>query len=141
VLFQTLLMFGVQARPIRIVLRWQIIATAALSLVAAFLWGQDGALSAALGGAVNLAAGWAYGWVLARSSKASVGEALRTMFRAEAVKVLLIVILLWLVFTNYQGIVHAAFLLSFAITVAIFAAAIAVRDTDDNKGPRATGDQ
>ena len=42
---------------------------------------------------------------------------------------------------NYGSIVHAAFLGTFAITVAIFAAAIAVRDTDENKGPRATGDQ
>lgn len=122
-------------------LRWQIIATAALSLVAGILWDQDGALSAALGGAVNIVAGSAYGWIAARSSKASAGDALRTMFRAEAVKVLLIIILLWLVFTNYSSIVHAAFLASFAITVAIFAAAIAVRDTDDNKGPRATGEQ
>ena len=35
-----------------------------------------------------MAAGWTYGWILSRSSKASTGEALRTMFRAEAVKVL-----------------------------------------------------
>ena len=98
-------------------------------------------LSAALGGSVNLAAGWAYGWILSRSGKASPGEALRTMFRAEAVKVLVIIVLLWLVFVNYGSIVHAAFLGTFAITVAIFAAAIAVRDSDDNKGPRAAGDQ
>jgi ATP synthase protein I len=133
--------FRVQVRPIRTVLRWQVFATAVLALVAAIPWGKDGALSAALGGSVNIAAGWAYGWILSRSSKASIGEALRTMFRAEAVKVLLIIILLWLVFVNYASIVHAAFLGTFAITVAIFAAAIAVRDTDENKGPRATGDQ
>lgn len=52
------------------------------------------------------------------------------MFRAEAVKVLLIIILLWLVFVNYGNIVHAAFLGAFAITVAIFASAIAVRDVE-----------
>ena len=50
-------------------------------------------------------------------------------------------ILLWLAFVSYASIVHAAFLGTFAITVAIFAAAIAVRDTDENKRPRATGDQ
>lgn len=134
-------MFKVHIRPIRTVLRWQLLATAVLTLVSAIPWGKDGALSAALGGSINLAAGWAYGWVLSRSAKASSGEALRTMFRAEAIKVLLIIFLLWLVFVNYGSIVHAAFLGTFAITVAIFAAAIAVRDTDDNKGPRATGDQ
>jgi ATP synthase protein I len=135
------MVFRVHIRPIRTVLRWQLLATAVLSLVAVIPWGKDGMLSAALGGSINLAAGWAYGWILSRSGKASPGEALRTMFRAEAVKVLVIIVLLWLVFVNYGSIVHAAFLGTFAITVAIFAAAIAVRDTDDNKGPRATGDQ
>lgn len=128
-------------RPIRTVLRWQLFATAALALAAAIPWGYDGALSAALGGSINAVAGWAYGWILSRSSKASPGEALRTMFRAEAVKVLLIIILLWLVFVNYASVVHAPFLGTFAITVAIFAAAIAVRDEDENKGTRATGDR
>jgi ATP synthase protein I len=135
------MVFKVQMRPIRTVLRWQLFATAVLALVSAIPWGKDGAVSAILGGSINLAAGWAYGWILSRSGKASAGEALRTMLRAEAVKVLLIIILLWLVFVNYGSIVHAAFLGTFAITVAIFAAAIAVRDTDENKRPRATGDQ
>ena len=128
-------------RPIRTVLRWQVFAIAILSLAAAIPWGMDGALSAALGGSINLLAGWAYGWILSRSAKASPAEALRTMFRAEAVKVLLIIVLLWMVFVSYAGIVHAAFLGAFAVTVAIFAAAIAVRDVDENKGPRAAGDQ
>ena len=88
-------MFRVPMRPIRTVLRWQLYATAVLTLVSAIPWGRDGAVSAALGGSVNLAAGWAYGWILARSSKATPAHALRTMFRAEAVKVFLIVILLW----------------------------------------------
>jgi ATP synthase protein I len=133
--------FKVQMRPIRTVLRWQVIATALLTLASALLWGQDGALSAALGGTINLAAGWGYGWVLTRGSKVTPGEALRTMFRAEAVKVVLIVVLLSAVFRNYGGIVHGAFLGTFAITVAIFAAAIAVRDDDEKQGPRPAGDQ
>ena len=53
--------FKPRMRPIRIVLRWQLIATAVLVLAAMLLWGRDGALSAALGGGVNVAAGWAYG--------------------------------------------------------------------------------
>jgi ATP synthase protein I len=44
-------------RPIRIVLRWQVIVTVALTLVAGLLWGKDGAFSAVLGGAVNIVAG------------------------------------------------------------------------------------
>ena len=128
-------------RPIRIVLRWQLIATAALTLVALLLWGWDGALSAALGGGVNLAAGWVYGWRVSQGGAGSAGEALLVMLRAEAIKVLLIIAGLWLVLANYQGIVHAAFFLTFVITVGVFAAAIAVRDAEENKTPRIIGDQ
>ena len=125
--------FASRFRPFRIVLRWQLIATAALALVAAFLWGRDGAVSAALGGGVNLVAGGVYGWRVARVEAPSAGEALVTMFRAWGIKILLIVVQLWLVLSLYRDIVHAAFFATFVITVGVFAAAVAVRDTADNK--------
>jgi ATP synthase protein I len=132
------MLFKPQLRPIRIVLQWQVIATAALSIVAAFLWGKDGALSAALGGAVNIAAGWVYGWRVAQGQGGTAGEALRTMLRAEAFKILLVVVGLWLVLSNYRDIVHVAFFAAFVVTVGVFAAAIAVRETD-NKTPGMPG--
>jgi ATP synthase protein I len=128
-------------RPIRIVLRWQLIATVGLTLVAAFLWGVNGAISAALGGAVNLVAGWVFGWRAAQGEAGTPGEALRNIFRAEAIKVLLIFAGLWLVLASYKDIVHAAFFASFVVTVAVFAAAIAVRDTGEDKTPRHAGDE
>jgi F0F1-type ATP synthase assembly protein I len=118
-------------RPIRIVLGWQVIATSVLTLVAAILWGKDGALSAALGGCVNIVAGWVYGWRVAQGKAVSAGDALRTMFRAEAIKVLLIIVGLWLALAGYREIVHAAFFTAFVITVGVFAAAIAVRDPEN----------
>jgi ATP synthase protein I len=125
-------------RPIRIVLRWQLIVTAVLSLLAALVWGMDGALSAALGGAVNIVAGSVYGWRVAQGEARTAGEALRTMLRAEAIKVLLIIVGLWLVLANYRDVVHEAFFAAFVITVGVFAAAIAVRDID-NKTPGLPG--
>ena len=128
-------------RPFRTVLAWQVIAIAILSLLAAIPWGRHGALSAALGGSVNVAAGLAYGWMVSRRKAGTAGEALRTLFRAEAVKVTVIVLLLWLVLTGYKAVVPAAFFGSFVATVLIFAAAIAVRDKDEGKMPRASGEQ
>ena len=128
-------------RPIRIVLGWQLIVTAILTLAFAFLWGAHAALSAALGGAVNVVAGCGYAAMVARSRASSAGEALRGIFRAEAVKVILILVQLPIVLSNYKDIVHGAFFTSFVITVAIFAAAIAVRDSEENKAPRTTGDR
>jgi ATP synthase protein I len=117
-------------RPIRVVLGWQVIATAALAAVAAIPWGIDGAISAALGGLVNIVAGAAYGWRASHGAGRSAGETLRTLFRAWAIKVVLIVGLMWVVLTQYRDVVHAAFFLAFAITVGVFSAAIAVGDTE-----------
>lgn len=119
-----------QPRPFRVVLGWQLIATALLTLVAAFLWGPDGALSAALGGGVNVAAGWVYGWRVSRGAASTAGGAIQTLFRAWGMKVALIVVLLGLALTQYRNIVHAAFFAAFVVTVVLFAAAIAVRDTE-----------
>ena len=125
------MLFKPQLRPIRIVLRWQVIVTAVLTLVAALLWGKDGAISAALGGAINVISGWVYGWRVAQGEAKTAGEALRTMLRAEAIKILLIVVGLWLVLSSYRDIVHGAFFAAFVVTVGVFAAAIAVRDTEN----------
>lgn len=120
-------------KPIRTVLRWQLIVTVVLSLLALILWGAHGAVSAALGGIVNLVAGGAYGWRVSQSEARTAGEALRTMMKAEGMKVVLIIAGLWLVLANYKEIVHAAFFVAFVITVGIFAAAIAVRDPGEEK--------
>lgn len=127
------MVFKPQIRPIRIVLRWQVIVTAVLALVALLLWGRDGALSAALGGAINVVAGWVYGWRVSQGEARNAGEALRTMFRAEGIKVLLIVVQLWAVLASYRDIVHAAFFAAFVVTVGVFAAAIAVREPEEQK--------
>lgn len=116
----------------RIVRQWQVIVTAALTLVAALLWGRDGAISAALGGGVNIVAGWVFGWRVAQGEARTAGEALRTVFRAEAIKVLVIFAGLMMVLSSYKDIVHVAFFATFVITVGVFAAAITVRDTEEN---------
>lgn len=120
-------------RPFRTVFLWQLIATAVLALLAAVAWGLDGAISAALGGSIYLVAGSMYGWMVSRGRARSAAEALRTMFRAEALKILLIIVLLWLALANYRSIVHGVFLGSFVVAVAVFAAGIAVRDRETHK--------
>ncbi|MFZ3322162.1 MAG: ATP synthase subunit I [Usitatibacter sp.] len=133
--------FASWAQPIRTVVRWQVIATVVLAIVAAFVWGRDGAASAALGGAVNVVAGWVYGWRISRSEARTAGEALQTMLRAEAIKVLLIIAGLWLALSVYKDMVHVAFFAAFVVTVMVFAAAIAVPGADDNNTTRPAGDK
>jgi ATP synthase protein I len=116
------------SKPIRTVLRWQFIATAVLAFAAGFLAGAQGALSAALGGAVSLCAGWASGVVAARSRGRSAGEVLAGALTAEAVKIGLILVLLGAVLTLYDEVVVMAFLGTFIATAVIFSMAFFVRE-------------
>jgi ATP synthase protein I len=119
---------GALRKSIRTVLRWQLIATAALTLAGGILAGVDGALSAALGGAVSLCAGWASGLVAARGKAKSAGEVLVGALQAEAVKIGLIVVLLGAVLATYNEVVVTAFLGSFMMTALIFSMAFFVRE-------------
>jgi len=115
-------------KPIRTVLRWQLIATAALTLAGGILAGVDGALSAALGGAVSVCAGWVSAVVASKGKAQSAGEILVGALLAEGIKIGLIVILLWLVMATYQSVVAPAFFGSFIVTVLIFGMAFFVRE-------------
>ena len=121
-----------KTKPFRTVLRWQVIVTAAVAAVAGVLAGVNGAVSAMLGGLVNVAAGVVYGWLLGLGLGAraipDAGTTLGAMFRAEGGKVLVIVGGLWLVLSTYRDLVPAAFFTAFVLTVIAFSMAFFVRD-------------
>jgi len=121
---------GALRKPIRTVLRWQLMATAVLTLAGGILAGVDGALSAALGGAVSLCAGWISAVVASKGKAQSAAEVLIGALMAEGVKIGLIVLLLWLVLATYDEVVAPAFFGSFVATVLIFGMAFFVRDYD-----------
>jgi ATP synthase protein I len=116
------------SKPIRTVLQWQFAATAAISLAAALLAGRHGAASAAAGGAVSIIAGLAAAFVASRSNAKSAGRVLVGALRAEAIKIGLAALLLWLVLANYEEAVVAAFIGAFAATMVIFSMAFFVRE-------------
>jgi ATP synthase protein I len=116
------------SKPIRVVLRWQLVATAFITLAAGLLQGVHGAISAAAGGMISVCAGLAAAFVAARSDARSAGGVLAGALRAEAVKIGLAVLLLWLVLTNYDEAIVAAFIGSFVVTMLIFTMAFFVRE-------------
>jgi len=116
------------SRPIRVVLGWQIAATAALTLVAGILAGVHGAVSAALGGSVSVCAGWASAQVAMTGTADSAGGVLVNALKAEGIKFGVIVVLLALVLAFYAQAVVLALLGSFMATMLIFALAFFVRD-------------
>ena len=119
-----------KTKPIRTVLRWQLIATALAAAMAGVWAGWHGAVSALLGGFVNVSAGLAYALILGLgvTRTTGAGMSLVAMFRAEAGKILLIVGQLWLVLSVYKDVVPVAFFSAFVLTVVIFSMAIVVRD-------------
>lgn len=116
------------SKPIRTVVRWQLLATAALMLAAGAWAGIHGAMSAALGGAVSIGAGLAAAGVASLRKAESAGEVLLSALGAEAVRIGLIVVLLWLVLSMYRQVVVLVFIGTFTATVLIFAMAFFVRD-------------
>ena len=121
-----------KTKPIRTVLKWQLVATGAIAVMAGIWAGEQGMISAVLGGLVNVAAGVVYAFLLGLGQQAlavpDVGSTLVAMLRAEAAKILVIVGGLWLVLSAYKDVVPAAFFTAFAITVIVFSMAFFVRD-------------
>jgi len=118
----------ITSKPIRTVLRWQIIATVVIAAGAGFWSGWHGAVSAVLGGSINQIADLAYALLISGGGIRTAGNTLRTLFRAEGVRILLIVFLLGAALTSYKDVVHPALFLSFVVSVLVFRAAIVVKE-------------
>jgi ATP synthase protein I len=122
-------MIRIQSKPLRTVLLWQLMATAALAVVAGLISGEHGAISAALGGGVSLLAGLGFAAVIQWLGRdKSAGGTLVTALQAEGVKIGLAVTLLWVVLASYKDVVAPACVGSFIVTILIFSMAFFVRD-------------
>jgi ATP synthase protein I len=115
-------------KPVLTVLRWQLAATAALTLLAALIAGGHGAVSALAGGLISIMAGLVSALVASMGDAKSAGGVVLAALRAEAVKIGLAVLLLWLVLVNYSSAVVGALIATFLVTLLIFAMAFFVRD-------------
>ena len=115
-------------KPIRTVLVWQLAATAAITLAAALLAGEHGAISALAGGGASIAAGIASALVASLGRAKSAAGVLAGALRAEAVKLGSALLLLWLVLAYYGQAVVAALLGAFVVTMLIFSMAFFVRE-------------
>ena len=115
-------------RPVLTVLKWQLLATTAIALLSGLVAGWHGALSAVAGGAISVTAGLSAALVASLASARSAGSVVMGALRAEAVKLGIAVLLLWLVLLNYREAVVGALIASFIVTLVIFAMAFFVRD-------------
>ena len=107
---------------------WQAAATLVIAAIAGLWAGFHGALSAVLGGVINLSAGVVYAFVLAVAPPRSAAATIVALFRAEAAKILVIVALLWLVLSTYHDAVLPALMAAFIVTVLLFRVALFIRE-------------
>lgn len=120
-------------KPVRTAVIWQALATAALALLGALLAGVDGMVSAVLGGMVSMLSGVAATLIATRRTEDSAGGVLFMALRAEGVRVVLIVILLWLVLSTYREVVAPAFFGAFVVTLLLFSAAFFIREDSSQR--------
>ena len=120
--------FALVGRPLRAALAWQVACTAIIASAAGFVWGLHASASVVLGGGSIVAANVAYAFVVGLSAPRSISATMRVVVRAETVKIALIILELWLVFSVYPNLVPLAFVGAFVIAVLIWPVALLYKD-------------
>lgn len=114
-------------RAYRIAIAWQSVAVATVAVAAGLVVGGDGSLSALIGGGIGIVGLLAFAIASSRRAPSALG-ALRVAMRAEAVKIVTTVLLLWLSFAAYRNLVVLPFIGAFIVSVLLSAIALAVPD-------------
>jgi ATP synthase protein I len=118
-------------RKFRPVIGSQVLATIIIASIAAWFAGVHGAISALLGGLISITAGLVFVLLAAKSAGEkgkSAGEVLFAALKAEAAKLFLAGLLLWLVLALYRDVVVVGLLGSFVVTILIFSMALFAGD-------------
>jgi|CXWL01.1.fsa_nt_gi ATP synthase protein I len=126
-------MSWIKNRPLSIVLRVQLLVALVVVVIIGFLLDLHGAISALLGGMVSVISSAAFAIIISQHKGYTAGGTIRTALRAEAVKIILTVILLWVVLKSYENVNAFAFIGTFILTVLVHSMAIFVSDNTKNK--------
>ncbi len=118
-------------RKFRPVIGSQVLATIIIASIAAWFAGVHGAISALLGGLISITAGLAFVLLAAKSAAEkgkTAGEVLFAALKAEAIRLFLAGLLLWLVLALYREVVVVGLLGSFVVSILIFSMALFAGD-------------
>ena len=108
-------------------LRLQLVATAVVALASLLISGSNAGISALLGGLAVIIGAFA-GAKIAQRSKQDATAVLINLLKAEAVKIIVIFVLLLLVFKVYKQLVPFALIAGLAATALISGAAMSKLD-------------
>jgi ATP synthase protein I len=118
-------------RPFRVVLLWQALVTGTAIGLAALSSGPHGALSAALGGAISMAAGVLFASIAVPRRGSSAEDVVLTALKAEGAKIVFIVAALWLVLALYSRVVAVVLIGTFIATVLVSSLAFFIGEKRD----------
>lgn len=121
-------MSWIKNKPLKIVLRVQLLITLVVAVAIGVFLGMQSAISAALGGSVSVISSAAYAIIVSHHKGYTAGETVRTALRAESVKIILTVSLLWVVFKFYENLNASVFIGTFILTVLAYSMALLVSD-------------
>lgn len=112
-------------------LRWQLTATAVVALIALFISGAHASISALAGGFAVIIGAFIASKIAQRSdSKKDASAILFNLLKAEAVKILVIVVLLFITFKVYKQLVPFALIVGLAAAALFSGAAISKLDDE-----------
>jgi len=115
----------------RNMLRWQVMATAAVTILALVVSGSHAAVSALLGGVSVVIGAWFASRIAEKGRlKTDPTAVLLNLLKAEAVKILIIAIILFVVFKLYQALVPFALIAGLAGAALFSGAALAKSQVD-----------
>ena len=126
-------MSWINNKPLKVVICTQLIITVAIAIVIGFWLGMHGVMSVIFGGMVSFVSSMAFAIIISRHKGYSASDTVRTALRAEAVKIIIIIILLWAVLKNYENINVYAFIGVFIVTILAHSVALLVTDNVNNK--------
>jgi ATP synthase protein I len=115
-------------KPLQTVLHWQLLSTVIITVGLAVCCSTEVAVSAALGGMISVLSSAVFAVIVSRHQGYTAGGTIRTALRAEAVKITLIVLLLWMVFKMYEDVNASAFIGVFILTVIMHSMALFVSE-------------
>lgn len=104
--------------------------TVVIALAAALVVGFGGAVSAVLGGLINVLAGVLYFAIASMGGLHSASDTIRRLIRAESSKIIVIVGLTWLALTQYKEIEFVSFFIAFAAAALLPGVAFLARDDE-----------
>lgn len=108
-------------------LRWQLLATLAVAITAGIVSGLHAGVSAVLGG-LSVAVGAFFASKIAQRSSKEAATVLVNLLKAEAVKIVIIVVLLFITFKVYKQLVPFALIAGLAAAALFSGAAMSKLD-------------